>query len=411
MSAVNDLRAPLLVLSDDWGRHPSSCQHLVRHLLPRHDVCWVNLIGMRRPGLNLLTLRRGCEKLIQWFGPRAAAQVLPAGLSVVSPILWPSFRSRWSRLLNRRLLLRKLAPLVEAMPAPPVVITTQPTMAELVGKLPVRRWVYYCVDDFSQWPGLDQRTLRRMEKRLIDRADLIIAAGEALRESVRRRGRQAELLTHGLDLDLWCRPAGTVVGLERLERPLVVFWGLVDRRLDLSFLRRLGTDLACGTLLIVGPEADPDPALAGLPRVVRLPPLPYEQLPALARAADALVMPYADVAVTRVMEPLKLKEYLATGRPVVVRDLPAVRAWADCLDHAATPAEFSRLVRLRLVEGLPEDQARARARLRHEGWEAKAAAFERLTLNMPIPRVAASRRRTFEPCSPTTHGQARSEKS
>ena len=37
----------LLVFSDDWGRHPSSCQHLVRNLLDRYPVVSVNTIGTR----------------------------------------------------------------------------------------------------------------------------------------------------------------------------------------------------------------------------------------------------------------------------------------------------------------------------------------------------------------------------
>ena len=68
--------------------------------------------------------------------------------------------------------------------------------------------------------------------------------------------------------------------------------------------------------------------------------MPFEELPRLAREAGVLVMPYADLPVTRAMQPLKLKEYLATGRPVVVRDLPATRPWADCLDLADTAEEF-----------------------------------------------------------------------
>jgi glycosyltransferase involved in cell wall biosynthesis len=378
--------APLLVLSDDWGGHPTSCQHLIRHLLRRHPVCWVNLIGMRRPGLDLVTLRRGWQKLRQWLGPRIQPQAVPPGLRVVSPLIWPSFRGRLDRWLNRKLLLRRLAPLVESFEAAPVAITTQPTMAELVGPLPVRRWVYYCVDDFGQWPGLDHETLRRMEGWLIDRADVLIAAGEELRARIRRRGRDAALLTHGVDTGAWRRPAsGSVTGLEGLERPLVVFWGLVDRRLDLAFLRRLGQDLTRGTVLLVGPEADADPALARVPRLVRLPPVPFEQLPAVAAAADVLVMPYADLPVTRAMQPLKLKEYLATGKPVVARGLPATREWHDCLDTAATPEEFSRLVRLRLGEELPDEQHLARRRLEQEGWDAKAAEFARLALDAPLP--------------------------
>ena len=128
--------------------------------------------------------------------------------------------------------------------------------------------------------------------------------------------------------------------------------------------------------MLVGPEQEPDPALFASPRVARVPPVRFEQLPRLAREAGVLVMPYADLPVTRAMQPLKLKEYLATGKPAVVRDLPATRPWADCLDLAATPEEFSRLVRLRIAGGLPGHQRQARTRLAAESWEAKARAFE-----------------------------------
>src|SRR5262249_37323525 len=100
-------------------------------------------------------------------------------------------------------------------------------------------------------------------------------------------------------------------------------------------------------------------------------------LPHLAREAAVLIMPYADLPVTRAMQPLKLKEYLATGRPAVVRDLPANQEWDDCLDLAATPQSFSDAVRRRLGTGLPEEQRRARARLATETWAKKACLFER----------------------------------
>jgi hypothetical protein len=89
------------------------------------------------------------------------------------------------------------------------------------------------------------------------------------------------------------------------------------------------------------------------------------------------------------MQPLKLKEYLATGTPAVVRDLPANREWADCLDLAATPTEFAAAVRRRLATGLPEEQRLARERLAPEDWSAKACEFARLVgQHEPRPRHA-----------------------
>ena len=92
-------------------------------------------------------------------------------------------------------------------------------------------------------------------------------------------------------------------------------------------------------------------------------------------------MPYADRPVTRAMQPLKLKEYLATGKPVVVRDLPANREWGDALDLAATPEQFAAAVKLRLETGLPPEQDQARQRLSRESWSEKARQFARMIFN------------------------------
>jgi glycosyltransferase involved in cell wall biosynthesis len=351
----------------------------VRNLLDRHDVSWVNTIGMRTPHVDWATVQRGFEKVRQWMRPSAPPAGAPTNPRVVNPRMWPWFSTRFGRALNRRLLLRSLAPLVASLPEPPVAVTTLPVVSELMGLLPVRRWVYYCVDDFGEWPGLDQAALRRMEGRLIERADRIIAVSTTLQQKLARHGRDATLLTHGVDREFWAMPSGAPFAeLAGLERPLIVFWGVVDRRMDVAFVRQLAADLDRGTIVLVGPDADPDPALLQVERVVRVPPLTFAQLPCVAREAAVLVMPYADLPVTRAIQPLKLKEYLSTGKPTVVRDLPANREWQDSLDLVESPAAFSAAVRLRLQTGLPEDQRAARRRLDSEGWSAKAHDFDRL---------------------------------
>jgi hypothetical protein len=294
--------------------------------------------------------------------------------------MWPWFRSGLDRRLNAALLGRQLAPRVAALPGPRVAVTSVPITADLIGRLPVDRWVYYCVDDLGTWPGADGEPLRRMERDLLGRVDAAIVVSDTLREQLRGNGPVPALLTHGVDLEHWRSglDGDPLPELDGLERPLVTFWGLVDRRLDLRVLERLAADLTAGTILLVGPESDPDPALAPIARVARVSALPYARLPALARASDVLIMPYADLPVTRAMQPLKLKEYLASGRPAVVSPLPANRDWSDCLDLAATPEAFSAMVRLRLATGLPGVQTLARGRLAGEGWESKAREFERL---------------------------------
>jgi glycosyltransferase involved in cell wall biosynthesis len=363
-------RSQLLVFSDDWGRHPSSCQHLIRNLLPDHPVIWVNTIGTRKPKFDLLTLKRGFGKIRQWFtrGSPKERETLPENLQVLNPRMWPAFANSWERKLNQNLLMRSLSPHLRE----PIAITTIPIVADLMGSLPVKKWVYYCVDDFSKWPGLDGRTLEKLERIVIDRSERIICVSEHLRNRISRfRSDSIDLLTHGVDLELWQKPV-LPMKLD-FEPPLIVFWGVIDRRLDFEFVQQLANDLTSGTILFVGPENEPDSRLFQLPRVKKLGALSFESLPALAQSATVLIMPYADLPVTRAMQPLKLKEYLATGKPCIVRDLPANREWRAALDLAASPIEFSAQVRHRLVTGIPPEQSTHRQHLEAESWSGKAS--------------------------------------
>src|SRR5262245_19155603 len=125
----------LIVFSDDWGRHPSSCQYLIHQLWPRVPVVWVNTIGMCRPRLAWYNFVRGLEKVTQWFGPKPPVAALPENLRVVNPMLWPGFGTNFERRLNTRQFLRTLEPIVASLSEPPIAITTIPTVADLLGRL------------------------------------------------------------------------------------------------------------------------------------------------------------------------------------------------------------------------------------------------------------------------------------
>lgn len=373
------LNAPLLVFADDWGRHPSSCQHLIRHLLPTHPTIWVDTIGTRAPKLDAETMRRGLGKLRQWTRrttPGVAREPLPANLKVVRPKMWPWFSRPADRRLNRYLLNRQLGAAIRDLPSPPIAITTLPIVADLMGTLPLARWVYYCVDDFGEWPGLDRRTMTTMERRVVEQADVCISVSDNLRSRLTTMGRPSHLLTHGVDLDFWQQPGLPIAGIETWERPLVVFWGVIDPRMDVPFVARLSQSMSQGTIVLAGPQQTPDPTLARLPRVRLTGSMAFGQLPKLAQESAVLIMPYIDAPVTRAMQPLKLKEYLATGKPTVARDLPANREWAQALDLVRDPDEFARTVLTRLTTGLPSAQQHARTALTTESWSAKAKQFE-----------------------------------
>ena len=373
----------LLVFSDDWGRHPSSCQHLIRQMLGQVDVTWVNTIGMRPPRLDRVTLARASEKLAGWFtrskadGDACQGDAVAAGDSVrpqvIDSKMWPWMSHSWDRWLNRKLLVSQLSQAAQEA----TVITTIPIVCDLVDHLPAARWVYYCVDDFSVWPGLDGKTLGSMEDELLPKMDAVVAVSETLRDSLSARGCQAELMTHGVDLAFWQQATDTD-SRDHANSPLALFWGVVDRRMNADWILGLADAMDEISIRLVGPMQDPDPRLLKHPKIELPGPVAFEQLPALASQADVLIMPYADLPVTRAMQPLKLKEYLATGKPVVTSSLPTTDKLSDVLDVASDPQQFIDWVRRRASGEVDPNQADARRNmLSTEGWAAKAESLRR----------------------------------
>lgn len=381
-SAAGPVR--LVVFADDWAGHPSSCQHLVGRLLMHMPTLWVNTIGTRPPRLSRDDFARIASRLGRWLSEftHHHADDAPADLMVVSPMMWPGFRRDWQRRFNAATVShtvnRALGP--RAAGERRIAVTTLPITADLVGRLDVDRWVYYCVDDFSVWPGLDGPVMLDMERKLAANVDAVVAASDNLARRLSDARTDPTLLTHGIDLDHWQRntAAHLPFDIQGWTKPVVMFWGLIDARLDITWCRALADAMPHGSLVFVGPTQSPDPALAQLPRTIMTGPVSYGELPTLAAAADVLVMPYADLPVTRAMQPLKFKEYLATGKPVVARDLPATLPWGDAADLVNSAEAFVAAVMQRIAGGLPEEQRIARERLAHESWDAKAKAFARL---------------------------------
>jgi len=391
----------LVIFSDDWGRHPSSCQHLAARLVKRYPVLWVNTIGMRAPSLNREDIGKALRKIRSWLGPKppdsqdAAKQdhqvVVPPNMTVINPRMWPGFRTSWQKKLNARWVSQAVNAALGPRQAGEhrTVITTLPITADLIGRLDVDRWVYYCVDDFSVWPGLDGGVMREMESQQVVKADRLVAVSENLQQRlIELGGGESTLLTHGIDLDHWSGRKHQAADDARkaelaqqyfadLSGPILLFWGLIDPRLDLTWLQAL-SQAGLGNIVLIGPQQSPDASLASLPGVRMPGAAAYNDLPLLAQLADVLIMPYADLPVTRAMQPLKFKEYLATGKPVVARALPGIIDWHDASDLVNDQDAFVASVKHRLTHGVSDGQGIARQRLAMETWDHKATVFEQV---------------------------------
>jgi glycosyltransferase involved in cell wall biosynthesis len=368
---------PFVVFSDDWGEHPSSCQHIFRKMAARHPVLWINTIGMRRPTLTWSDLRKAqlkVSKMLRTSYAREPGETAGLRIHVRQPAMLPFSSSRAIRRINRRLVLSAVHRATEELHIEsPVVVSTVPNACDFVGALHARRIVYYCVDDFTQWPGLEHELVRAMERELIARADVLVATSEDLYRRLSGSDKPVHLLTHGVDLDLFSHDAATEHEcLAGIPKPRAGYFGLFDERSDQSLIAALAGRMPDFSFVFTGPVATPATALSRHPNVHFTGPLPYAQLPALAKGLDVLFIPYVVNEFTATISPLKLNEYLVTGKPIVSTPIREAHTRSAYLSVAATAEEWERALRAALQS---DSAARRRAILpvmESESWASKA---------------------------------------
>ncbi|OYY12749.1 MAG: hypothetical protein B7Y70_04450 [Rhizobiales bacterium 35-68-8] len=370
------MTADLVVFGEDWGAHPSSTQHLVRHLLAHHRTVWVNSIGLRRPRLSAHDMGRALRKLRAAAGPAAApraVEALPEGLSVVSPLAVPWPGSRLAERANGWLLARRLRPVLAARGmARPILWASLPSAVAAVGRLGERAVVYYCGDDFGALSGVDHAPVLEMEQRLVAKADLVIAASPELAR--RFPAGKTRLIPHGVDGALFGTPAARAADLPGGK--VAGFYGSISDWLDLAMLERAARALPDWSFVFVGPVRTDVSALAGLPNVRFLGARPHGALPSYVQHWTVSLIPFRDTPQIRACNPLKLREYLAAGTPVAATRFPALEPYEPLV--AAIDPGGDLAMAIRQAEAMAPDAALRRAAVAEEGWDRRADAVEAL---------------------------------
>ncbi|MEW7848369.1 glycosyltransferase [Massilia aurea] len=364
----------------------------------------MNTIGLRTPRFNLHDFKRTVQVIRSWIRPDAkfrarsedrASQVAnacatPSGEApvmpyIVNPVMWPSFRGPTSAALNHHLLssavheaLKNVAPGKH-----PVLVSTSPIVPGLFRDHIFKRKVYYCVDDFTHWHGIDGPAMHRLEQETLQACDLMIATSTSILETRSPHANASTLLTHGVDLAHFSSATPDPASpLAALPHPIVGMFGVFDQRVDGQALKAAALLSPQAIFVVLGPVVDRDPGeFRDVPNLRFLGAVPYADLPGHVAHFDLCILPYVVDASTWNINPLKLKEYLATGKPVIASPLPEAMRLGAYLTLAA-PEAFPQAVASALATqgaGAPAHQSDARTRLEaflhSESWEAKADRF------------------------------------
>lgn len=250
----------------------------------------------------------------------------------------------------------------------------------MVGKMGEDRTIYDITDD---WITLTQsealtRLIIEQDRELCRIADAVIVCSQKLYDLKKDLARNLHLIPNGVDANHYrCVLDGAGPLPEESAawpRPIYGYTGTIHPdRVDVDLVERMAKRLTEGCFALVGPgflpDADRDRLLA-TGKVHFTGPVPYDRLPQFMRAFDVCMTPHRMTPFTESLNPIKLWEYLAGGKPIVSTDVAGFRDFPQFVRIARTEDEFLNALQEARGEAPEMGEAR-RAEARKHSWDAR----------------------------------------
>jgi glycosyltransferase involved in cell wall biosynthesis len=349
-----------------------------------NKVMFVNSITMGLPSIRHPDLFPRIARKLRSYA--RYARRTEEGIVVVSPPTLPFFGNRAVRAINRFLLLAQLRRLVRrASMTNPILWIAIPTAVDMVGRLGESLVIYQVSDKYDEATmdfGTNPAAIRRLHERAIAAADLVLYSGRKLFDEAQIGAERSHLLEQAVDFDHFARAGFTedvAPEVAAIPGPRIGYFGGLDPWLiDQDLLRLAAQERPEWHWVLIG-NAARGFEVEDIPTVHFLPRVDYEDLPRYAAGFDVCVLPWdVDHSWTSYGSAIKVREYLATGKPVVISPLAEYEPMSDVLRIARSQEDFIRLIDDALAETDPSKRASRQAAVRSGTWDARAESVSRL---------------------------------
>ena len=265
----------------------------------------------------------------------------------------------------------------------------------LVGKLGERAVVYDITDDWtllSATPESERERIRQADARLCQKADLVIVCSAALERSRRNLCRKLLRVPNGVDASHYKSCASR--GRAPRGEPVFGYVGtLHGDRLDVDLVLGLARAKTEARVVLCGPDflnASERKKLLSAPNIYLQKAVDYKDVPGVISGFDVCILPHRCTPFTESLNPIKLWEYLASGKPVAATPVAGFRERAHLCHLGSGVDGFVKACESALFE----DPGHSLARIREaesNSWQCRSeqvleAFRQEGWLGRPVPR-------------------------
>ncbi len=387
----------IIAFAKDWNEDPTSNHHVLRELARSRRVLWLNSLATRTPKLSSA---RDLGKIRRKLGEFVKGPVrVENDLWVFTPLVLPFPHLPAARVANRLALRATIAALRLRLGLSTFHLWTfLPNVADYVGVLGEELAVYYCVDEWSMFSYLDRERTVDLERRLLGKVDAVFAINHALAEAKRAVNPSTFVSPHGVDVALFGRALASdtkipddLAAIRANGRPVVGFYGTLQDWVDLELVEEVAKSRPEWSFVLLGQIMVDVEKLRRLPNVHLLGRRTHAELPAYCKGFDVGIIPYRRQERMEFVNPIKLREYLAAGLPVVSTSVPEVVRYGERCAIADTAPDFARAIEAALSRDSAEARRQRAAAMTNESWSARVAEVARTIDQIAAAKPSAKR--------------------
>lgn len=343
----------LIFFSDDWGRYPSTTQHIAKILAEHNRIIWIGSLGLRKPRVTLSDFVRVFQKLKSMISRKQRGKEYKS-ISLLHPFVIPFHDSKIVRRINAFFLTKKLnRALKKNNFNKPILITSTPIIADLIGKFDEALSVYFCLDDYALFEGAFN-SISCLEQKLMNKIDIVFSISDQLLKTRIPQSGNSHFLPQGVDIEHFTINDNKNNNLSEQYKKVIGFFGLLSNWVDIDLLVKCAKVYKDYEFLIIGKSEQRIDDLIHQPNVNYIGAVPYEKLPGIAKRFDVGLIPFFVNDLTVAVNPIKLIEYFALGIPVVSTSLPEVEKFKELVFIADNSDKFIEYISDAINDNNPE---------------------------------------------------------
>jgi glycosyltransferase involved in cell wall biosynthesis len=370
--------------SDWWGMNPSSAMHIMKRLAEKNRILYINpfssdLLGEKKGMLKRIP--RKVKSISKWMrNPQR-------NLFVFSPIFLPFHGIPFIDNLNNVLLRKQILSVCKLIGIKrPILWVENLRAADMLDWFDSRLIIYHVSDLFTESRYIvNKQKLQERENRVIDKSNLLICVSKSIHNVKSAKHANVHYLPHGVDYKLFREATEKRESAEEvihIKRPIAGYFGTMTANNDIELIEWCARRLPEVSFVLAGQITSGDYSeLSSISNVHLIGKIPYEKIPSLCASFNVCMLQWKMSKWIEYCNPLKMFEYMASGKPIVSVPIKEAMKYSDIISIAYSKEQFAGAIRWELLNDTPERVRRRIAIAREHSWDNHIIEISQLIIN------------------------------